>query len=243
MKLRLGAIPQKFLTAWLAFHDISLTHQDVVFVNSQGYMLQSEYLTRAINDSYKNFRKSKQTYDNFFGRTIVFVQFRNEKFHIKTDIIGHDPLFVWLPDHHYRGEMRNISYRAPLAKLFSVKPVKMDTSIILKLFGIDEPFECIFDLEEKYDLALDFYETDGSDFWRSSRFPGFKSKAKQRIQIAKDSNETVYWLPPMVEAKIKFQCRKFPGKCRYQADDITHLKRHTATCISETKIVTKKVNN
>ena len=240
MKLRLGQIPQKFLSAWLAFHEITLTQNDVSS-SPQGFIIQRIDITSAITQSFRNFRQSKKTFDNFFQRSVIFVQLRNDKFLIKNDEIGSNPLFVWLPDHHFRSDIQVFSYNVPIENLFSLKPVKMQTTEILKLFNIDEHFECIFDLEEKYDLAIDFYETDGIGFWRSSKFPGFKSKVKQRIQLAKDVNENTYWLPPMVEPKQKFQCRKFPGKCRYLAEDIYNLERHMEKCIAETKIVTKKV--
>lgn len=250
MKLYVDAcvrtVPGKFIYSWFAFHNITFDTRFTIerVIGSQKQVkriITDSYLISCIKNDYQKFKKSKLTYDKFFGKNIIFVTKIKNSFRIKDGNLTHDNLFVWNPIRNSK-DVDLINYRVPISKLSSLNPIKMNICNIPKLFNINDPFDDILDLEIHHNLAIDFFATDGSKHWRSPDLPGFKAgNVDLRIKIAKDSNEKTYWIPPMSESPTKYQCTKYPGKCRFEAVDNANLVRHLKTCIDETKLVTKKV--
>ena len=200
-------------------------------------------LVSRIKSDYQEFKKSKLSLDNYFGKKLIYVTTFKGSYRVKDKELSHDNIFVWIPNRKESyTPTDSVKYRIPIAKLSSANPIKMRESDILKLHGINQTFHDIHDIEYSHNLAIDFYSTDGQTHWRSSDLPGFKAgNVDFRIKIAKDSNGATFWIPPMTPSPKQFQCFKFPGKCRFEAADKTHLDIHMKKCIAETQLVTDKV--
>ena len=240
-------IPGKFIYSWFAFHNITY---DTKMTVKRSYMIGSrkcfkrimtdENLIHRLRNDYRRYKQSKGSLDNFFGKKIVFVTKVRGFYKIKDKELSRDNLFVWIPS--LDSELEFVNYRISISDLSSNNPIKMVIEDIPKLFNIYQPFDDIFDLEIENNLAIDMFATDGITHWRSPDLPGFKAgQVDLRIKIAVDSENKTYWIPPMTKSPDQFLCRKYPGKCRFEASDKTHLDRHMETCTDQTKLVTKKV--
>ena len=202
-----------------------------------------------VTTEFKRFKKSGLSLNDFFDVTIVFVTKIKNHFRVKAKDLEGKILFVWLPGHYPCPVSSSVSYRVPIEKLSSVTPIKMSLKDIFQIYDITDSFESEFELEDKYNLAIDWYLTDRSQWedrdlpnhWRSSDLPGFKASGDFRIKLAKDANNETYWIPPSTPSPTQFQCTKFPRICRYEARDAHNLKLHMKRCISDTKLITKKV--
>ena len=241
-----------FLYSWLAYHNIDLKISKTIVEklgNRQIRFITDEELTSKIISDFKRFKTSGLTLNEHFGINIVFVSKIKDHFRVKNDSLKGELLFVWRPGRNL-SEMNSVNYRVPIEKLSSVTPIEMNLRDIFRLYNINDSFESEFELEDKYDLAIDWYQTDKAQWkhnrdyishWRSPDLPGFRASGAIRIKMAKDADNKTYWIPPSTPSPTEYQCTKFPGLCRYQARDTATLKRHMKSCISDTKLVTKKV--
>ena len=251
MKLSVDAcvktIPGKFIYSWFAFHNITYDIKKSVkrsYVNGGRTCLKrimtDENLIQRLRNDYQKFKKSKLSLDSFFGKNFIFVTKVKGFYRIKDKELSRNNLFVWIPS--LDSELEFVNYRVSISDLSSINPIKMSIENIPKLYNIYQSFDDIFDLENENNLAIDMFATDGETHWRSPDLPGFKAgKVDLRIKIAVDSEKKTYWIPPMTKSSNQYQCRKFPGKCRYETGHKPNLDRHIKTCIDQTKLVTKKV--
>ena len=253
MKLHVDAsfaVSSKFLYAWSAYHNLNFDIENTLVFHSKrlsnkGHdyrILKDLSLVARIKSDFTKFKKSKKTFDEFFGRQIIFCEKVGSIFRVKAQEIVADPLFVWLPCKN-APDLKVVNYGVSHTNISSKNPIKMSLHLILGMYNLSDPFQCLVELEDKYQIAVDLFATDGIDHWRSDDFPGFKGgDVRFRIKIAKNNENNTFWIPPKSVSSQNFRCRKFPGKCRYETSRVVNLKRHEKVCIDDTILVTKNVS-
>ena len=245
-------IPDKFFYSWGAYYDFSFDIQNTqIFSKKTKFnggrawdyrVLRDLELINRIKDDFRKFKKSKKSLNEFFERQIIFCRKTKDSFKISEKEIVNSPLFVWLPSKN-SPDLESVNYRISHSEISAEKPIQMSLEKIFALYGIHENFVCISELEDKHQIAIDLFKTDGSDHWRSNDLPGFKcGDVKYRIKIGKNENNETFWIPPKSATIRNYRCRKFPGKCRYENARWDHIVRHEKTCIDETELVTQKVS-
>ena len=243
-------VSSKFLYTWSAYHNFNFDIENTLIFHSKrqsnkGHdyrILKDLSLVSRIKSDFSKFKKSKKTLDEFFERQIIFCEKVGNIFRVKVREIVTTPLFVWLPCHN-APDLNSVNYGVSHTEISSKHPIKMTVNMIVRMFDLLDPFQNLIELEDKYQIAVDLFETDGIDHWRSPDLPGFKGgDVRFRIKIAKNGENETFWIPSKSVTSQNYQCRKFPGKCRYETPLLNNLHRHEKVCIDDTVLVTQKVS-
>ena len=240
----LSGVDQAFLHVWLSVYrvkneDLELRRGSQGSGNHKKDFIHNPSLVRRIKTDHVDFKSRKTDLETYFDRSIIEFKRSDQRYAFNTSIqsVNKQPVFVCKSKNKY-------CLTEPLDQLKAKKPIKMSLKHIFSIYDIHHDFvdssieECLA-LENAHNVECRFYHLDKNKAYWSANLPGFRNGDNRKINIAvKDGN--YYWLasPNLIEER--FYCSK-TSKCKFYAQDKTHINRHEATCSDESIVRSKQV--